>query len=26
VPMPAQPKLNEADNKELVAFILGLAK
>jgi cytochrome c len=26
VPMPAQPKLSEADNKELVAFILGLAK
>jgi cytochrome c len=26
VPMPPQPKLNEADNKELVAFILGLAK
>jgi cytochrome c len=25
-PMPAQPKLSEADNKELVAFILGLAK
>lgn len=26
VPMPAQPKLSEADNKELVAFILGLKK
>jgi cytochrome c len=26
IPMPAQPKLSEADNKELVAFILGLAK
>ena len=26
VPMPAQPKLSEADNKELVGFILGLAK
>lgn len=26
VPMPPQPKLGEADNKELVAFILGLAK
>jgi cytochrome c len=26
VPMPAQPKLSEADNKQLVAFILGLAK
>jgi len=26
VPMPAQPKLSEADNKELVAFILRLAK
>jgi len=26
VPMPAQPKLSEADNKELVAMILGLAK
>lgn len=26
VPMPAQPKLSDADNKELVAFILGLAK
>jgi cytochrome c len=26
VPMPAQPKLSEAENKELVAFILGLAK
>ena len=26
VPMPAQPKLSEADNKELVDFILGLAK
>lgn len=26
VPMPAQPKLSEADKKELVAFILGLAK
>jgi cytochrome c len=26
VPMPAQPKLSEADNKEMVAFILGLAK
>jgi cytochrome c len=26
VPMPAQAKLSEADNKELVKFILGLAK
>ena len=26
VPMPAQAKLSEADKKELVAFILGLAK
>jgi cytochrome c len=26
IPMPAQPKLSEADNKQLVAFILGLAK
>ena len=26
MPMPASPKLSEADNKELVAFILGLAK
>ncbi len=26
VPMPAQPKLSDADKKELVAFILGLAK
>ena len=26
VPMPAQPKLSEADNKEMVAFIMGLAK
>ncbi len=26
VPMPAQPKLSEADKKELVDFILGLAK
>lgn len=26
VPMPAQPKLSEADTKELVEFILGLAK
>lgn len=26
IPMPPQPKLNEADNKELVTFILGLAK
>ena len=26
VPMPAQPKLSESDNKELVSFILGLAK
>lgn len=25
-PMPAQPKVSEADIKELVAFILGLAK
>jgi cytochrome c len=26
VPMPPQAKLSEADNKELVKFILGLAK
>jgi cytochrome c len=26
VPMPAQPKLSDADRKELVTFILGLAK
>jgi len=26
VPMPAQTKLSEADTKELVGFILGLAK
>ena len=26
IPMPATPKLTEADNKELVTFILGLAK
>jgi cytochrome c len=26
VPMPAQPKLSDADTKELVGFILGLAK
>ena len=26
VPMPAQPKLSEADKKELITFILGLAK
>jgi cytochrome c len=26
VPMPAQPKLSDADRKELVGFILGLAK
>ncbi|MGC2049023.1 MAG: c-type cytochrome [Gallionella sp.] len=26
VPMPPNPKLSEADNKELVGFILGLAK
>ena len=26
IAMPPQPKLNEADNKEIVEFILGLAK
>jgi len=26
VPMPAQPKLSDTDKKELIAFILGLAK
>ena len=26
VPMPPQPKLSDADRKELVTFILGLAK
>ncbi len=26
VPMPAQPKLSDADRKELITFILGLAK
>lgn len=26
MPMPASPKLSEADNKELVAWVLGLAK
>jgi cytochrome c len=26
VPMPPQPKLSDADKKELVSFILGLAK
>ncbi len=26
VPMPAQPKVSEADIKEMIAFILGLAK
>jgi cytochrome c len=26
VPMPAQPKVSEADIKEMVTFILGLAK
>jgi cytochrome c len=26
VPMPAQPKLSDADRKELIKFILGLAK
>ncbi|TAN83622.1 MAG: c-type cytochrome [Gallionella sp.] len=26
MPMPASPKLSEADNKELVNFVLGLAK
>jgi cytochrome c len=26
IPMPAQPKLSDADRKELVTFILGLAK
>ena len=26
MPMPANPKVNEADMKELVSFVLGLAK
>ena len=26
MPMPANPKVNEADMKELVGFVLGLAK
>lgn len=26
MPMPASPKLNDADKKELIDFILGLAK
>jgi len=26
IPMPAQPKLSDADRKELISFILGLAK